>query len=329
MRIKKLIYRTLLFFAILAAMSPGLIAQQAKAPTASAKISPDTCTVGDDITYLLTVSSSPSVSVSTPIAGDSAFKPFEIRSVKQLSKENAGGEVVTKMEYTLTVFETGQQTLPTLNLSYIEDKQGAATNSIQVPGKAIFVKSLLDTSRMDIEDIKPVQSVPFPVWIYFAVAGAVIALGLIGYFIYKKLKNKKDAPSVAPPAPPRSPYEVAREKLVALEQHPLEAQEDCKQYYIKLSDTLREFLQANYGFDALDQLTSEIYVSLEKRAGRAKAELVHGILERADLVKFAKFFPSRSEAKESLTQSLQAIENAKSGVSDVSASAEAAPKTTT
>ncbi|NTV45093.1 MAG: protein BatD [Chlorobiales bacterium] len=329
MGIKKLIYRTLLFFAVLTVASQRLMAEQGKEPSASVKISPDTCTVGDDITYLLTISSSPSVSVSLPIAGDTSFVPFEIRSAKQLSKEDAGGQVITKMEYTLAVFETGQQALPALNLSYIDDKQGAVTGSIQIPGKTIFVKSLLDTSRKDIEDIKPVQSLPFPVWIYFAVAGAIIALGLIGYFIYRKMKNKKEEPPAAPPAPERSPYEVAREKLVALEHHPLEAQEDCKQYYIKLSDTLREFLQANYGFNALDQLTSEIYTSLEKRAGRAKAELVDTILERADLVKFAKFYPSRSDAKESLAQSLQAIENAKPGPIEVSSSAEAAPKTTT
>ncbi|NTW49678.1 MAG: hypothetical protein HGB19_08140 [Chlorobiales bacterium] len=309
MRIKNPIYQTLLFFVLLAGLSPRLLlAEMGNPPSATAQISPDTCTVGDDIRYRLIVSGSPSVSVSLPVAGDSAFAPFEIRGVRQVSKEEKSGQVVTEMEYTLTVFETGSQALPTLRLSYIEDKATAQTNEIKVPGKTIFVKSLLDTTRKDIEDIKPVQSLPFPVWIYFAVAGAVVALGLLGYFIYKKLKEKKEKAPETAPAEERSPYEIAREKLMALERHPLEDMENCKQYYIKLSDTLREFLEAHYKFPALEQLTSEIYSSLEKLAGHGKAEQVHTILEKADLVKFAKFFPDKSEAKESLALSIQVIE---------------------
>ncbi len=287
----------------------------AQQPVVSLELKPDTCTIGDDVFCTLTVLKKTTLVLNYPQLNDTAsFMPFEIRHIEKLPLEqrDAADNLVTeKLRYTLTVFDTGMQRLPALSIAY-SDEQTRRQDTLIVPSvRQIYVVSALDTSRKDIADIKPVQTLPLPTWIWLVGAGVLILLCVAAYFIYASLKKR--GKKIASPniVVTKSPYETAIEKLQALESAPLESQADFKKYYSDLSDTVREFLEQHYGFPAMEQLTSEIYETLLRRRPREEAMLARQLLEKADLVKFAKFYPSALEAKESLQLAYRVVEIAK------------------
>jgi hypothetical protein len=278
-----------------------------------ADVKPDSCTVGDDLIYTLTVWHTAGTRVAYPTAKDTVFSPFEIRSVRKISEESKGSAtVVEKMEYKLAVFDTGQQTIPPVPIAFADSAHLADARTLSAPTKSVYVKSVLSESKKDVTDIKPLLSLPVPLWVYFAIAAGVLILGLVIYFGWKYYQKRKAIPTAPKPVPSKSPYEVAAEKLKALQNKSLTTPESYKEFYTELSDITREFIETYFRIRAKEEITSEILRDMT--AGEIPAlqvERVRGILEKADLVKFAKYFPSSLEARESVRTALDVIEVAK------------------
>lgn len=282
---------------------------RAQQPVTTLSLSPDTCTIGDDIFYTVSVLKKSSIRLSYPSVADSAaFSPFEIRQVEILPAETRENLTLEKIRYTLTVFDTGLQSVPPISVAYL-DQETQRQDSILLEKKIVYVKSILDTARKDIADIKPVRSVPIPLWVYLA-GGALLLLLAVGiYFFVRYLRSRPQASEPAPVAAPMlTPFEIAFAKLKSLESATLSSQGDYKAYYSAMSDAVREFLERHYGFPAMEQLTSEIDATLQAKRPKDEAERVKTLLEKADLVKFAKFQPTLLEAKESLSVAFQIIE---------------------
>ncbi len=279
----------------------------AQQPITTLSIAPDTCTIGDNIFYTLNVLKKSSIRLNYPQLSDSTvFSPFEIRQVEMLPAEARENLILEKIRYTLTVFDTGMQTVPAISLAYL-DQETQRQDSIVLERKSVYVKSVLDTARKDIADIKPVRSVPIPLWVYLTGGALLLAFAIGIYFLVRYWRTRAPA-SVPASVPALTPYEVAFAKLKGLEEITLNSQNDFKIYYSAISDAVREFLERHYGFPAMEQLTSEIDATLQAKRPKEEAERVKSLLEKADLVKFAKFQPTVSEAKESLSVAFQIIE---------------------
>lgn len=287
----------------------AIVAQQAKA---SVEITPDTCLIGDNVFYLLSITHYETQLFSLPSDTDEvAFYPFEIRSRKKLFEEERDGFTTERWQYTLTIFDTGAQIIPPLDLRYVQiGKSDSSETVLKLDSKTIYVRSVLDTTVKDIADIKPLQSLPLPAWVY--VVSAVVLLLLIGggYWLFKLWQKHRQAEKPKPVVPEKPPYQIALEKLAALDAYPLDSQDDFKKFYSDLSDILREFIERYYRVPALEQITSEILYSLRTKLSSEQIERYRQVFERADLVKFAKFYPSKIEARESLSLSKAIIEDA-------------------
>ncbi len=281
----------------------------AQTPKASAEITPDTCLIGDNVFYLLSLTHNNTQLFFLPTDTDEvAFYPFEIRSRKKLSEEERDGFNTVRWQYTLTIFDTGVQIIPPLDLRYVQVGQ-SDTAVLKLDSKSIYVRSVLDTSMKDIADIKPLQTLPLPAWVYVAIAVGIVLLAGIGYWLFTLWQKHRKKEKPKPLAPVKPPYQIALEKLAALEGYPLESQEDYKKFYSDLSDILRQFIEDYYRIPALEQITSEILYALRTKLSAEQIERYRQIFERADLVKFAKFYPSKIEARESLSLSKTVIED--------------------
>jgi len=284
-------------------------AKAANEPLASVDVSVDTCTIGDNILYTLRVLHDPNVSIAYPTEADSIFSPFEIRKLERESQ--AEDELVhDELRYTLTIFETGLHHVPPIILQYLKDETDAKEAKLQVPAKPIYVRSVLDSTQKNIADIKPVRTPSIPIWIYMAVLAAILLIALAAYLIYKARNRQKPA-EVAKPKPQKPAYEEVMEKLSALKAYPLETELHYKNYYTDLSIALRIFLERFYKIPAQEQLTGEIHAAMRRAALVEPAENTKQILEKADFVKFAKYYPSRLEAEESLQLALKVVEAGK------------------
>ena len=114
-----------------------------------------------------------------------------------------------------------------------------------------------------------------------------------------------------PPAPekPLPPWEKALLALAAIDSEGLLERSDFETYLDRVSDTLREYLGNRYGFDGLESTTRETLRLLEQTQKFEFEREVRTILQRADLVNFARRLPERDECIEAMGQTRRIIQS--------------------
>ena len=89
------------------------------------------------------------------------------------------------------------------------------------------------------------------------------------------------------------------------------ASENSKEYYTKLTETLRKYIEERYGFSAMEMTSSEIIEKLTATQDeKALSELRHLFLT-ADLVKFAKYSTLINENDMNLVNAIEFINQTK------------------
>lgn len=125
-----------------------------------------------------------------------------------------------------------------------------------------------------------------------AYVGGGLVLGTLAALAYRRWKRRPRP--VPPPPPPRPAWELALERLHGVRHAGLLETDRQAEFCDRVSDAIREYLGARLEFDGLESTTDEIAAHVA-RAPMIEAERarVVGLLRDCDLVKFAKFSPSR------------------------------------
>lgn len=141
-------------------------------------------------------------------------------------------------------------------------------------------------------------------------ACGLAALVLAGLLIRRLWTRKRPQEvSVAPVAPPRPAHEVALERLEALRRSGLLEKKDFKAFFAVLSEILREYAGARYGFESLELTVDELIDALAPlRTPGLESGRLKTLLDRADLVKFAKYAPDTVEASDALNTAFAIVE---------------------
>jgi hypothetical protein len=130
-----------------------------------------------------------------------------------------------------------------------------------------------------------------------------IALAILLNRLWPKLKK------TPPPPPPVPPWRKALEQLVTIEHQGLLESGRAAEYIDRVSDTLREYLGARYGFDGLESTTREVLRQMTEKAPDFRFETeVRGILQRSDLAKFARRVPDGAECRDALFETRRIVE---------------------
>lgn len=87
--------------------------------------------------------------------------------------------------------------------------------------------------------------------------------------------------------------------------------EDVKQYYMELTETLRTYIESRFGFNAKEMTTNEIVRHLYDTHNEEAMTELKSVLETADLVKFAKHQTTLSEQDQSLVSALSYVQTTK------------------
>ena len=88
--------------------------------------------------------------------------------------------------------------------------------------------------------------------------------------------------------------------------------EDAKDYYIRLTDVLRGYIERRFQFNAKEMTTAEILDRLIRAKDEATLRELRQILETADLVKFAKYAATVGENDANLARAVEFINETKS-----------------
>ena len=275
----------LLFFFLINAV----FAQQ---PLVSSKVDTTAIKIGEQLNYQITVEADSTNLVVFP-EGQS-FNPMEV--VESLSTDTArvGDRFRLIKEYTLTQFDSGSYTIPPLRV--LVNDTPYLTDSVEVEVATVVV----DTTKQKMYSIKPAMEVPstfeVPEWVWWLLAVLVLA-GVLFYFLRRR-KKKKEAEKKLPP------FERAMFELQQLDQSHLLENRQTKEYYSKLTEAVRRYIEDEVHLRAMESTTSELILYLEMKMKEGELKLsretidnLKKILQRADLAKFANSNPDIITAK--------------------------------
>ena len=211
-------------------------------------------------------------------------------------KKGARYELIKK--YGLTQFDSGQYLIP--RIPVVINGKPIFSDSIKVEVNAVKV----DTLKQKMYDIKDIAQVESPIgnwWIYVLI---LLAIAVLGFFIYKYIKKRQSEPKVEEVVY-KSPIEKATTLLQQLEKKELWQKGEIKHYYSELTDIARNYIEEEIHIPAMESTTSELIEGLRKASKQKKLKLsnetvenLEKVLKQADLVKFAKVKPLDFEIEE-------------------------------
>lgn len=138
----------------------------------------------------------------------------------------------------------------------------------------------------------------------------IIVLGIGAYAVYM-LKKKKNPFAAAPPKPV-PPYEKAIGELNKLHSEKLCENGREKEFYTRLTDILRIYLQDRFNINAMEMTSTQIRHTLDSNEEtRLSKENMDKVLETADFVKFAKVRPLPDDNIRAFNSAIQFVEDTK------------------
>lgn len=190
-------------------------------------------------------------------------------------------------------FDSGLYTLPPI--LYIEGGDTIASGTLALKVVPVDVDSL-----KDIHDYAPVYDAgskwydSLPDWLvdywYWILLALLSAGAAIWYYVVRHKKPQQTevkTPKVVVP-----PYELAIQRLEELRSEHLPENGREREYYTRLTEILRIYLQDRFGINAMEMTSGQILHALESNSEtRMSRPAMNQILEMADFVKFAKVRP--------------------------------------
>jgi hypothetical protein len=276
-----------------------------------AQVDKAAATVGDLITLTLSLSSEPQIAVRLPEAG-SRIAGLRIVDDGEEGPKMVDNRTVQKKWYKFQPDSVGSYIIPALSVTY-SDARGAQ-QELKSAQLFIEVKSVLKDKNAgatgEIRDIKPLQEIPWspeqPL-IYGALMVLLLFAG--GVFLFYFLGKKKNQL----PAPPDPAHIRAFEELEQLSREQLLERGIVREYYFRLSEIFRRYIERRFHIPAVEQTTEEIMpdiLNLQECGSALKAEM-REILRYADLVKFARFCPDRNTSDNDYRNVVRVIEETK------------------
>lgn len=218
---------------------------------------------------------------------------------------DADSNIIVQQQLTLMTFDTGYVEIPRIGLTYaksVEDpmRMKAFTDPVQLYSTTITVDTT-QAFRPLVEPIsQPIRMKEVFPWI-LGVLLAVLA-GIAVWFFWKRRKPRigEDGQPVKGPVIP--PYNKAIGDLEQLGQQKLWQSGKVKEYYSSLSDIAREYIEGQFGVNAVEMTTDDILKEVRDLQFKESVfSKLKDTMELSDLVKFAKYTASPLENDNAMT----------------------------
>jgi hypothetical protein len=200
-------------------------------------------------------------------------------------------------------YRPGLQPVPVFELPFMRSVKGLSRGTLSSDTASVDVVPVLGAgSSATLRDIKEPARGAAPTPLELALG--MIALALAGWLTWRAREpglaaRPEPPPVLVTPPPPPDPYELALERLAAIEQERWSAH-DVVRHYAEVTDVVRDYLEA-HGVPARERTTSELRWALPpgSLAGRGRRRF-ETVFAAADLVKFAHWRPGPADADEFL-----------------------------
>lgn len=222
---------------------------------------------------------------------------------------NEGKRMEVSQRYTVTAWDSSFYYLPPFEVTVDGKKYPSKTLALKV--------YTVDVDTLHLDRFSPpygIMEPPFswedwrmPVMASFLLVIMVILCVylyyhvLVGKPIVRIIRRKKKLP----------PHRVAIDEIERIKADRKWAEEDSKEYYTQLTDTLRTYIRERYGFNAMEMTSTEIISRLIEDNNEEALDELRDIFTTADLVKFAKYSTLINENDANLMAAVEYINQTK------------------
>ncbi len=228
---------------------------------------------------------------------------------EEQTEEAADGRQRVSRVYTLTSFDGKLYYLPPFR--------------VKVNGKTYSTKNLalkvlemeVDTTKLDkFFGPKDVQDNPFswsewalPFWLSVF---SLLLMALAGYLALR-LRDNRPIIKTLRIVKRLLPHQKAMERIAQIKADRMVASDNPKEYYTKLTDTLRKYIEERYHFSAMEMTSGEIIERLTAAGDQTMIDELRQLFTTADLVKFAKYSTLINENDANLVNAIAFIDQTK------------------
>ena len=257
--------------------------------------------IGDQIHFRMKVLAEPGARVNFPVLKDTLAKGIEIVSgpVRD-SVEERDGRMLIEESYVITSFDTGVYVLPSVPIQVLRED---FNNVLRTDPIQLIVNTYVVDLQKGYNDIVMPKSAPWTFGeILPYVLWVLLGLAVVALIVWIVRKRKRHEPIFANVKPAIPPYELAIQALEEIKKEKLWQSGKTKEYYTRLTDAIRAYLNGELGISAMEQTSFETLRDLEKNKNVTKEqrEKLAMMFETADFVKFAKAEPLPNENESNL-----------------------------
>ncbi|MDE7455880.1 MAG: BatD family protein [Prevotella sp.] len=268
-----------------------------------AKIDPIEMMIGEQAQVTLTVQAGENDRVEFPI-----FQPRQqiVAGVEVIAAQHPAPNT---LQLTLTSFDGNLYYLPPFKVKV----NGKTVESKSLALKVVEVE--VDTTKLDkFFGPKDVQDNPF-LWsdwsLSFWLSVLMLVLLAVAYYLYLRLRDNKPIIARIKIVKRLLPHQKAMKEIEQIKADKMVSSENQKEYYTKLTDTLRKYIEERYGFSAMEMTSSEIIERLTASDDQQSLDELRRLFMTADLVKFAKYSTLINENDANLVNAIDFINQTK------------------
>ena len=213
---------------------------------------------------------------------------------------DADSNIIVQQQLTLMTFDTGYVQIPSLQLSTFNSQLSTLTNPIDLYVTTIAV----DTTQAYKPLVPPIEHPVSMKEVFPWILGVLLLVlaGLVVWYFVKHRKPKLDENGEPVKGPVVPPYTKAIGDLESLKQQKLWQVGKVKEYYSSLTDIAREYIEGQFGVNAVEMTTDKILEEVsELRFDDQLYRKLKDTMELADLVKFAKYGATSLESDNAMS----------------------------
>lgn len=244
--------------------------------------------------------------------GDTLIREVEIAGTPRTDTIDLGNNRVQILhDITIQSFDSGLYTLPPL--LYVAGNDTFRSNELAlkvVPVPVDSLKTIHDYAGVQEPNTRFYDYLPDFITDYWWIFVILVVIAA-GIWVYWKYLRKGQLPLV-PKKKETPPYEVAIQELNRLKESHLCERGQEKEYYTRLTDILRTYLDKRFGINAMEMTSTQIVSTLSSNSEtKGPDRYMKSILEIADFVKFAKVRPLPDDNVNVLQWAMQFVEDTK------------------
>lgn len=267
--------------------------------------------IGDQVGFTVNIDQPSGISLALPVLNDTLTGKIEILAGPQSDTVELGSDRIRIVEkYLVTSFDSGFHRVDPV-YAEIAGADGIKRFFSDYSVLEVARARITPPDSAEIFDIAGPYRAPLT-------AGEVLPWALLGLIVIiliwlivklvrrlKKEKKEETKPVVTEPA-----HIIAFRELALLRDEQLWQKGDTKNYYIRMTEIVRQYLENRYSVNSLEMTTSETLDALVKTGFKKNESYnrLRSVLNQADLVKFAKYKPDPVENDTVFNESWEFVE---------------------